>query len=262
MNANTSARKRPDLLPDAQVKKGVVRSIQGRPRFLKVGGITPFTATDYPGQLSTVIFVQGCPWRCGYCHNPHLQERTPHSPIAWDDTLNLLQRRQGLIDAVVFSGGEPTMDPGLIHAMQETRALGFKIGLHSGGTHPERLKSVLPYTDWVGFDVKALFADYARITQVQGSGTSALNSLQAILASGVDYECRTTLHSSLLPENEILQLAHTLVNLGVKRYALQVFREQGCSNEALNTSMEAGYPSRATVDQIAAMFPDFVLRRS
>src|SRR5690606_13375313 len=119
------------------------------------------------------IFVQGCPWRCGYCHNPHLQARTPHSPISWTDTLALLHRRQGLIDAVVFSGGEPTMDPGLADAMHETRALGFKIGLHSGGTHPERLTSVLPLIDWIGFDVKALFADYARVTQVAGSGASA-----------------------------------------------------------------------------------------
>ncbi|WP_245150698.1 anaerobic ribonucleoside-triphosphate reductase activating protein [Pollutimonas harenae] len=226
-----------------------------------MGGVTPFTATDYPGYLSAVIFVQGCPWRCGYCHNPHLQERTPHSPIPWTDTLALLRRRRGLLDAVVFSGGEPTMDPGLANAIRETRKLGFKIGLHSGGTHPERLKSVLPLVDWVGFDVKALFADYARVTQVAGSGEPAWKGLQAILASGVDYECRTTLHPALLSENEVLQLAQTLAGLGVKRYALQVFREQGCQDEILNTSMEQGYPSRCMVEQVSGLFSEFILRR-
>lgn len=57
---------------------------------LKVGGITPFSATDYPGKLALVVFVQGCPWRCGYCHNPHLQTRTDDSPLAWADVLALL----------------------------------------------------------------------------------------------------------------------------------------------------------------------------
>src|SRR5450759_3498739 len=100
---------------------------------LKVGGVTAFSATDYPGKLAAVIFVQGCPWRCGYCHNPHLQTRTRTSPTAWADVLLLLQRRVGLIDAVVFSGGEPTMDPALAEAMREVRALGFGVGLHSAG---------------------------------------------------------------------------------------------------------------------------------
>ena len=153
------------------------------------------------------------------------------------------------------------MDPGLADAMHETRALGFKIGLHSGGTHPERLTSVLPLIDWIGFDVKALFADYARVTQVAGSGAAALKGLQAILASGVDYECRTTLHPALLPEHDMLRLARVLVELGVRRYALQVFREQGCADHALNASMEQGYPSHEVIAQIAGMFPEFVLRR-
>lgn len=261
MNANISANKEPGLLPETHKPQGVVRPMGGRPRHLKVGGVTPFTATDYPGHLSTVIFVQGCPWRCGYCHNPHLQERTPHSPIPWADALALLQRRRGLVDAVVFSGGEPTMDPGLADAIGQARALGFKIGLHSGGTHPERLKSVLPLVDWVGFDVKALFANYARVTKVANSGEPALKGLQAILDSGVDYECRTTLHPALLPENEVLQLARSLAELDIKRYALQVFREQGCTSELLNASMEPGYPSRETVNSIAGMFPEFTLRR-
>lgn len=260
MNANTLANREPGLLPETQAERAMARPCP-QPRRLKVGGITPFSATDYPGQLATVIFVQGCPWRCRYCHNPQLQERTSNSPISWNDTLALLQRRRGLVDAVVFSGGEPTMDPGLAGAMREARALGYKIGLHSGGTHPARLESVLPLIDWVGFDVKALFADYARITKIDGSGEPALKGLQAILASGVDYECRTTLHPSLLTEGEILQLAQSLADLNVKRYALQVFREQGCNDQELKASTLAGYPDSVTIACVAKMFPEFVLRR-
>ncbi|MFW7341111.1 anaerobic ribonucleoside-triphosphate reductase activating protein [Pollutimonas sp. H1-120] len=226
-----------------------------------MGGVTPFTATDYPGQLAAAVFVQGCPWRCGYCHNPHLQERTPHSPVPWEDVLALLERRVGLIDAVVFSGGEPTMDPSLPEAIREARALGFKIGLHTGGTHPQRLTEVLPMLDWVGLDIKAGFADYARITKVAGSGAPALASLQAVLASGIDYECRSTAHAALLPEHEIKKMARALADMKVRSYALQAFRSQGCEDQALNAATQPDYPGAALIEDVAALFPVFTLRR-
>lgn len=231
-----------------------------RRRNLKVGGVTPFTATDYPGQLACVIFVQGCPWRCGYCHNPHLQERTATSPLPWESVMALLQRRVGLIDAVVFSGGEPTMDPCLASAIHDVRELGFKIGLHTGGTHPERLRQVLPLLDWVGIDVKTGFANYERVTRVRGSGSPALSSLQAVLQSGVDHECRTTVHSSLHTEMEIEALACELAGMKVKSYALQVFRHTGCDDTALNLSMRPNFPSAALLARIEGLFPNFVLR--
>lgn len=249
------------MRPDAAARPQAAARAVPRRRSLKVGGVTPFTATDYPGQLAAAVFVQGCPWRCGYCHNPHLQERTPHSPVPWEDVLALLKRRVGLIDAVVFSGGEPTMDPALPDAIREARALRFKIGLHSGGTHPQRLAEVLPMLDWVGLDIKAGFADYARITRVAGSGTPALASLQAILASGIDYECRSTAHAALLPEQEIKKMARVLADMKVRRYALQVFRNQGCNDQALNTVAQPDYPSAALIESVAAMFPAFTLRR-
>ncbi|HEY8710991.1 MAG TPA: anaerobic ribonucleoside-triphosphate reductase activating protein, partial [Burkholderiaceae bacterium] len=168
-------------------------------RALSVGGLTPFTTIDYPGQLAAVVFVQGCPWRCVYCHNPHLQRRDATAPTAlqWEDVRRWLERRTGLIDAVVFSGGEPTRDPALPEAMAQARALGFRIGLHTAGLYPQRLQQVLPLADWVGLDVKAPLADddrYARITGVRGSAAPVRRSLAAVRASGVDFECRTTAH--------------------------------------------------------------------
>lgn len=229
-------------------------------RTLKVGGITPFTATDYPGKLSAVVFVQGCPWQCGYCHNPHLQPRLQKSPLQWSRILSLLEKRTGLIDAVVFSGGEPTLDPGLPDAIADVRKLGFVVGMHSGGSYPTQLKAVLPLLDWIGLDVKAPFDRYERITGVANSGQSARISAEAVLESGVQYEFRTTVHQSLLNEQDVMELAQTLAAMGVQNYALQNFRAQGCRDKDLKAMTGAVNLSEDLVRRISAMFPNFTLR--
>lgn len=230
-------------------------------RQLKVGGVTAFSATDYPGKLAAVVFVQGCPWRCGYCHNPHLQRRGAPAGLEWEAVLDLLRRRTGLVDAVVFSGGEPTTDPALARAIAEVRAMGFAIGLHTACVYPRRLAAVLPLVDWVGFDIKAPFAHYQRITGVAGSGSQARDCARLILASGVDYECRTTIHPTLLAQHEVRELAATLAGLGVRNYALQVFRAQGCADTLLNAAATGGYPDQATLDAVGGLFDRFTLRR-
>lgn len=247
--------------PSPQVRPAA-RADASRRRALKVGGITPFTATDFPGRLAAVVFVQGCPWRCGYCHNPHLQPRTAESPLAWGDVHAFLERRAGLIDAVVFSGGEPTMDPGLEAAMRDVRGLGFQIGLHSGGTHPRRLRRILPLVDWVGLDIKASAARYESITGVSDSGTPAFESLHAVLDSGVNHEVRTTIHPHLHDETEISTLAQGLADAGVTHYALQVFRSTGCRDSDLSAMRVADYPGAGVVAEIARLFPHFTLRKS
>ena len=234
--------------------------VQRREVSLKVGGITPFTATDFPGKLSAVVFVQGCPWRCGYCHNPHLQPRTAQSSLAWDDIHALLARRVGLIDAVVFSGGEPTMDSGLETAMRAVRELGFQIGLHTGGTHPKRLHQVLPLVDWVGLDIKSTAAGYEAVTRVRNSGTPAFQSLQAVLQSGVCHEVRTTIHPRLHDENEIRTLARHLNSVGVTHYAVQVFRSTGCQDDTLNNMRVSNYPGDELLAELESLFPSFTLR--
>src|SRR3954470_21541171 len=96
---------------------------------LRIGGFVPFSGIDYPHHLSAVVFCQGCPWRCGYCHNAHLQPARGESERTWDDVLAFLGRRRSLLDAVVFSGGEPTLQAGLGAAMQDVKAMGYKVGL-------------------------------------------------------------------------------------------------------------------------------------
>jgi anaerobic ribonucleoside-triphosphate reductase activating protein len=230
---------------------------------IKAGGLVSFTATDFPGLLAAVVFVQGCPWRCGYCHNPHLQPRTPDSPLAWDDILAFLRRRVGLIDGVVFSGGEPAMDPGLACAIGQVRGLGYRIGLHTGGTHPRRLAQVLPDVDWVGLDVKAGFSDYERVTRVPGSGRPARDSLRAVLDSGVRFECRTTAHPDLISAGELLALGRELAALGVRHYAVQIFRPQGCADDALRAGGRSlrDWPGDAACAELEGLFSTFTLRR-
>jgi pyruvate formate lyase activating enzyme len=227
---------------------------------LRVGGLTPLSTTDWPGMLAAVVFCQGCPWRCAYCHNPDLIPAQSESEIPWDDVLAFLRRRQGLLDGVVFSGGEPTSQAGLADAMHDIRALGFRIGLHTGGAYPRRLAEVLPLVDWVGLDVKAPFADYERITGIAASGAPALASLDAVLASGVDHEIRTTVHPALLSGAEIARLARDLSARGAKRYVIQPFRSQGCADEALCLSAARGRPLHDAGNRLAGLFEHFVVR--
>ena len=244
----------PRLVPATEVAVGAPT------RTLKVGGVTPFSATDYPGKLAAVVFVQGCPWRCGYCHNPHLQARTGPRPLPWSAVLALLKRRVGLIDAVVFSGGEPTMDPGLADAMRAVRALGFGVGLHSAGMYPRRLAQVLPLVDWVGLDVKAPWQNYDAITGIADSARQARAGADLVLASGVAHEFRTTVHPALHSESDILALAHALQAMGARDYVLQVFRATGCGDARLDAASTLAYPGAALLAQVAALFDRFSLR--
>lgn len=189
-----------------------------RPR---VGGFTRLTTIDYPGELSAVVFCQGCPWRCRYCQNSDLLDATAvESLIDWADIRAFLRQRVGLLDAVVFSGGEPTVQTALGAAMHETRTLGYRIGLHTSGAYPERLRPLLPLIDWVGLDIKALPDDYSALTGVPDSGERAWSSLALLVESGVSLEVRTTLMPGWTPDY-VRALSHRLATTGVRRYVLQ-----------------------------------------
>lgn len=188
---------------------------------LRVGGLTRLTTLDYPGELAAVVFCRGCPWRCCYCHNHHLLGPATASLLPWSEVMAFLRSRQGLLDAVVFSGGEPTAQAALPAAIQAVRALGYRIGLHTSGAYPERLSPILPSVAWVGLDIKALPEDYPAITGVPGSGERAWASLRRLLESEVNLEVRTTLMPTWTPEY-VRALSKRLAAVGVRHYALQV----------------------------------------
>lgn len=229
---------------------------------LRVGGLTALSATDYPGELAAVVFCQGCPWRCGYCHNPHLVERRARAPLAWDDVMAFLRRRQGLLDAVVFSGGEPLVQRALPHAMRAVRALGFRVGLHTGGASPAALAAILPLVDWIGFDVKAGFDDYPAVTGVRRSGERARESLGLVLASGVAYELRTTVHPGRHTPHAVEALAQRLAAVGARRYVLQEFRPGECLDPEWTRAAGASFLTPEFCARVGAGFDAFEVRRA
>lgn len=202
---------------------------------LAIGGLVPFSTTDWPGRLAAVVFCQGCPWRCGYCHNPHLQpahgERDDQH--TWVSVQAWLATRPGLLDAVVFSGGEPTAQPALQSAIVAARALGFAIGMHTAGIYPRRLARLLDHVDWVGLDIKAPVNGYETVTGVKGSASPAFECLDILSASHVAFEVRTTVHPALTPVRALEALGRTLADRGVRRWVLQPFRARGCADQAL-----------------------------
>ena len=235
-------------------------------RDLQVGGLTPFTSIDFPGQLAAVVFVQGCSWRCAYCHNPHLQARDRGAGPSWAEVLVFLRARAGLLDAVVFSGGEPTLDAALPQALADVRALGFKVGLHTAGIYPQRLQAVLPQLDWVGLDVKAPLSrrqQHDLVTGVPGSSGAVRRSLAAVVehsrTSGMPFECRTTAHPALLDDAALLELGDELAAAGVMNWALQIYRAQG-STTALQ-AVDVDYPSAQTWRGLQARLPLAAVRR-
>jgi len=227
---------------------------------LRIGGLTGLSCTDYPGLLSAVVFCQGCPWRCSYCHNPHLLAPRAAKPLAWNDVCRFLERRRGLLDAVVFSGGEPTLQSGIADAMHAAKRMGFRIGLHTAGMYPQRLQSLLPLIDWIGMDIKAPFAEYAATTGKPNSAGPVIKSMQLIMASGVNHEFRTTVHAALLPPEALFELAQLLARLGVRNYALQEFRAQGAADSALPGAHS--YLTESYCRSLGALFPSFTVRHA
>lgn len=224
-----------------------------------VGGLTPLTTIDYPGELAAVIFMQGCPWSCGYCQNTDLLPAKSVNTIPWPDVLTLLQKRKGLLDAVVFSGGEPTLQSGLELAMQQVKSMGFKIGLHSAGIYPDRLQQVLSLVDWIGLDIKSAKADYDKITGVKGSGEKAWKSARAVIDSGVSYEFRTTVHPDMLNPQQLSELVNELTELGAENYVIQQCVTGHCLDEAKRV-ISSPKLEQAVINQFSDKFSNFEVR--
>ena len=140
--------------------------------------------------------------------------------------ISFLKKRQGVLDAVVFSGGEPLVQDQLAAAMTQVKALGYKIALHTGGYRPDKLAEVLPLVDWVGFEIKTPFIE-ERYQQGTGSKTplkNVLTSLDMVISSGKPFECRTTCDPRLLSIEDIYTIARSLQEKGVEEYHLQKYR--------------------------------------
>lgn len=223
-------------------------SLECNEGLLRVSGLTKLSTCDWPGRLVATVFCQGCGWRCGYCHNAGLQPFVAGS-MPWAEVINFLGRRKGLLDAVVFTGGEATLQSALPRAMEEVRAMGFAVGLHTAGMAPERLEQVLGLVDWVGLDMKATAEKYAALTGSAESHAAWRKSLGMILAAGVACEVRTTVDRRMLDEADLMAMRAELLAAGVQEWALQACRVEGVM-QALPVGEEFGRAfSRFTLRQ-------------
>ena len=229
---------------------------------LTLGGVTPFTTIDFPGRLAAVLYTQGCAWRCRYCHNSHLWAFQTNGTVPFKKAIQFLENRRGLLDGVVFCGGEPTAHEKLPEAMRFVREMGFQVALHTTGMYPEQLRKALRFCDWVGMDIKAPFRLYDKVTQKEKSGIESRKSIGVVLESGVDHEFRTTVHPALLSEEDISEIARDLSAMGVSNYVLQSFQPKGCSDKTL----KSGPPTENLISQglkntLASLFSNFKIRR-
>lgn len=226
---------------------------------LRIGGITPLSTVDWPGQLAAVLFLQGCPWRCSYCHNGFLQSACGEGQVPWAQVEDLLGLRRGLLDGVVFSGGEPTAQASLADAVQRVRELGFAVGLHTAGIYPRRLAQLGDAIDWIALDIKALPSEYDALTGTPGSHQRVEETLDWLLANHKHFECRTTVDWSLLPPADLVLLGERLAARGVTDFAVQIARAAGRDYRPHRGALVGGHAGEA-IDHLATLFPRFTLR--
>ena len=198
---------------------------------LQIAGFEPFSTVDWPDKLVATVFAQGCPWRCTYCHNIDMQDSQQPGAVKWSTVIAHLAERNGQLDGIVFSGGEPTRQAALIPAMQQVRSLGFGVGLHSAGAFPGRLREALSHSDWLGLDIKAMPEGYQDITGKSPSGAKAWQSLQIALEWGGDLEVRLTVDPTTHTRDGVLSIIRRVQAMGGPAPVLQEARPEGTSDE-------------------------------
>ena len=223
-----------------------------------VGGVETFSTVDFPGKLAAVVFMQGCPWRCPFCHNTELQPLNQSTNFIWGNFLDFLKKRQGILEAVVFSGGEPLTQNALPDAIKEVKSLGYQIGLHTGGYRPDLFAEVLPLVDWVGFDIKTSFNE-EKYNHLTGSThfTKVMQSLEKLIASHKAFECRTTCDPRHLEIEDIYNIGKELSRLGVKEYYLQKYRPIPSDTESTDADCEKFFHDEALQKYLKETFPIF-----
>lgn len=226
----------------------------------QVAGVVPFTSIDFPGCLATVVFFQGCPLRCPFCHNPELQAFPGTAGQPWEEVLEFLKGRTKRLDGVVFSGGEPLMSDEIIEKAKAVKDLGFKLAIHTSGVYPERLREMLSLIDWVGLDIKAPWEKYEELTGRPNMAEQVQKSLQILVDSGLDFEARTTCDPRHLTPTDTLKIAETLNEMGVKTYALQKYRTfDADKNPPSVVDIESFFTPEALAP-IQKLYSDLILR--
>lgn len=192
---------------------------------VSIGGYIPTGFLDYPGAAAAVIFLKGCPFRCPFCHNPGLVlPGTGGESFEPDEIIGDVERRKNFLDGVCITGGEPSIQEGLVPFLGELRSLGLKVKLDTNGARPDVLEEVLGrgLADYVAMDIKAPREKYSLASGWDGDLSLVEKSISLLLRSKIPFEFRTT----LVPGIHGLEDAPGIGDLfrGAPLYVLQRFR--------------------------------------
>ncbi len=193
---------------------------------LNIQGLQKTTLLDYPGCVAATVFMGGCNMRCPFCHNMNLVT-TGDAPLYTDeDIFGFLRSRQGILDGVCITGGEPTLTSELPSFISRIRELGFKVKLDTNGTNPQMLRQLLSdgLVDYVAMDIKSSLSSYERACGIDGIRTDPVKeSIDMLIGGSREYEFRTTCVRELLSDEIIKEIGILLK--GASRYFLQGYVE-------------------------------------
>jgi pyruvate formate lyase activating enzyme len=222
---------------------------------------------DYPGKLSSVIFVGGCNFRCPFCHNSELVLNPDKMPdISEDEVLGFLKSRKEWVEGVVITGGEPTMHRELPYFIEKIKGLGIPVKLDTNGTNNVMLRQLINsgLLDYIAMDIKAPLSKYeaaagmSKAADAVGSHGGLIDikeSVKDIMSSNVKYEFRTTVVPRLHKEADIIEIGQWLK--GADKFVIQQFRPMTPIDP--DYRMEKAYP-RNKLDDFAEKLRPFFKR--
>jgi len=185
-------------------------------------GIVRTSLIDYPGKIATVLFTPGCNFNCFFCHNRNLIEDIEEI-LDMDDINQFLVKRQGLIDGVVITGGEPTLQSGLIPFFEKLKAMGYHTKLDSNGSNPEIIKECIQANavDYYAIDYKAPSNRYDEITRTHSINENVLQTIHLLIEYHQTFEVRTTVIPQL-SLNDLIKMSEELPP--VPKYVLNPYK--------------------------------------
>lgn len=191
-----------------------------------ISGLQKMTLLDYPGKVACTVFLQGCNFRCPFCHNSELLPHEGEELMSGEEFFAFLRARKGLLDGVCVSGGEPTLCPELEELLRGIKELGFAVKLDTNGARPDVLKKLVEggLVDYVAMDVKNSPARYAVTAGLPRMALDGVEeSLKYLLSGAVEYELRTTVVEQLHDEESIKSMGEWLLALGEGKKAAKLF---------------------------------------
>ncbi len=194
---------------------------------MKIHGLQKMTLLDFPGRVACTVFFGGCDMRCPFCHNAELLDGSAPPVMTDDELVMFLQKRQGLLDGVAFTGGEPLLQKDLPELAGRIRELGYPIKLDTNGTHPERLKKMIGdgLVQYVAMDIKNSPDRYAETAGLKTLDLAPIReSISLLLEGTIDYEFRTTAVAELHDDSSFEQIGPWIS--GAQQYYLQRFTDR------------------------------------